>query len=247
MNMDPDTAIGGARGAFPATRHSAVVRIASGEPDERTRAWETIVAAYWKPVYKYVRLRWRQSNEDAKDTVQAFFMRAMEKDYFRSFDPKRASFRTFVRTCVDGFVANERKAATAQKRAPAAPLLSLDFANAEPEMATLNVADPNSLEEYFRREWVRSVFELAVDRVRTRVQERAFRAWELYDLTDEGSRRRYADIAEELGATVTQVTNWLAAARREFRLAVLDHLHELTASDREFEAEAHALLGTPVR
>jgi hypothetical protein len=148
---------------------------------------------------------------------------------------------------VDGFVANERRAATAQKRAPAAPLLSLDFANAEPEMATLNVADPNSLEEYFRREWIRSVFELAVDRVRARVQERAFRAWELYDLTDENSRLRYADIAAELGATVAQVTNWLAAARREFRSAVIDHLHELTASDREFEAEAHALLGTPIR
>ena len=42
---------------------------------------------------------------------------------------------------------------------------------------------------------------------------------------------------------MTQVTNFLAFARREFRRIVLEKLREITASDREFREEASALLG----
>jgi hypothetical protein len=46
-----------------------------------------------------------------------------------------------------------------------------------------------------------------------------------------------------MGLPVTQVTNHLYWARREFRAAVLLVLREITASEAEFRAEARALLG----
>jgi hypothetical protein len=41
----------------------------------------------------------------------------------------------------------------------------------------------------------------------------------------------------------TQVTDFLAAARREFRRLVLERLRELTGSEREFREEARLVLG----
>ena len=48
----------------------------------------------------------------------------------------------------------------------------------------------------------------------------------------------------ELGIKVTDVTNYLAFARREFRRLLLEQLRELTSSDEEFEAESRTLLGS---
>ncbi len=50
-------------------------------------------------------------------------------------------------------------------------------------------------------------------------------------------------MARRLGVPITDVTNELAAARREFRRLVLDVLREQCASDEEFEAESKALTG----
>src|SRR5439155_26153422 len=61
-------------------------------------------------------------NEDAKDLTQAFFTRTLEKNSFERYDPAQARFRTYLRTCVDGFVANERKSAGRIKRGGAVQL-----------------------------------------------------------------------------------------------------------------------------
>src|SRR5258706_15713678 len=90
--------------AFPATRHSIVAAMRSPRADERRSAFDTLVTAYWKPVFKYMRLKWHAPPEDAADLTQGFFLRALEKDFFAGFDPSRARFRTYLRTCLDGFV-----------------------------------------------------------------------------------------------------------------------------------------------
>jgi hypothetical protein len=104
------------------------------------------------------------------------------------------------------------------------------------------------MEEYFHREWVRSVFGLAVEALRRRAGARgrgaAFEVFRRYDLEDaEGDRPTYAELGRALGMPVTQVTNHLSAMRREFRALVLDALREQCASEGEFRAEARALLG----
>ena len=61
-------------------------------------------------------------------------------------------------------------------------------------------------------------------------------------LEDPDSPPSYKDLAKELDLSVSNVTNYLAAARREFRRIVLEKLRELTATDEEFRREARALL-----
>jgi hypothetical protein len=104
----------------------------------------------------------------------------------------------------------------------------------------------------FYNEWVRGLFALAVSRLRERCEESGRRqqlaVFERYDLADPGheSRPTYAQIGADLGVPTTQVTNWLAAVRREFRAIVVDTLREICGNDDEFRAEARALLGIDV-
>ncbi len=55
--------------------------------------------------------------------------------------------------------------------------------------------------------------------------------------------RPTSEIAEALGLPVTQVTNFLAYARREFRAIVLERLREISGTEAEFRLEAMELLG----
>jgi RNA polymerase sigma factor (sigma-70 family) len=234
--------------AFPVTRHSIVAAIRSDQAEVRRSAFDALVGAYWKPVFKYVRLKWHASPEDAADLTQAFFLRAFEKDFFAAFDPKRAKFRTFLRTCLDAFVANARKADGRLKRGGAVTLVSIDVGQAERELVAQG---PNLVEDfdaYFHREWLRSLFAAAAARLREACAERGrparFAVFEQYDLAgDDRERPTYGELAQRLGLSAADVTNELAAARREFRRFVLEALREQCATDEEFEAESRALAG----
>jgi DNA-directed RNA polymerase specialized sigma24 family protein len=68
--------------------------------------------------------------------------------------------------------------------------------------------------------------------------------FERYDLEDADERRlSYEQLAREFGLSVTDVTNHLAFARREFRRIALEKLREMTATEEEFRREASALFG----
>jgi RNA polymerase sigma factor (sigma-70 family) len=249
MVMDPDTDIGGPLHRFPVTNHSAIIGARSDDQLTRRRAFDTILASYWKPAYKYIRFKWQADNEDAKDLTQGFFANAFEKNHFASYDATKASFQTFLRTCLDGFVANERKAGSRLKRGGDMDHYQLDFAAAETELAAHASTDLNP-EDYFHREWVRWMFTLAVDALRQRCDESGrnvhFQLFERYDLRDDANVS-YASLAEEFGLDTATVNNYLAAVRRDFRRVVLEKLREITATDEEFRTEARSLLGVDVK
>jgi DNA-directed RNA polymerase specialized sigma24 family protein len=225
-----------------------IAAVRSGDPDTTRAGFETLVAVYWKPVYKYLRVKWNASSDDAQDTTQDFFARALEKRFFDAYDPGKGRFRTFLRVCLDRFVANERKAAGRLKRGGAHVLVPLDFATAEGELRQHEVAGPVDLDEYFHREWIRSLLALAVDDLRDELTRDGkllqFRVFERYDLEDPPSRSgtTYASLAREMGIAPTDVTNYLFAVRRAFRRLLLERLKRICGDGDEFEAEARQLL-----
>lgn len=232
------------RAPFPVTRLSLLEAVR--QPDLGEAAFAALAETYWEPVYSYLRLRWRETPEEAEDLVQSFFARVLEKSVFAAYDPEKARFRTFLRLCLDRFVINERAAAMRHKRGGALPL--------EPRYRAQEVAvavsalEPDP-EECFHREWLRALFAEAIGRLQTLCAEEPrrvrFKLFERYDLLSGESaiRPSYADLAAEFGLPVTQVTNHLAWARRELRHLVLDVLRERTVSEREFRDEARRALG----
>src|SRR5437867_620973 len=223
---------------FPTTRRSVVQALGSEDAGERTRAFGTLVAIYWKPLYKLARLSLHRSPEDAEDLTQAFFTRVYERESLVNFDPHEAAFRTYLRMLIERYAANESKAALRIKRGGGSAVL--DCEKAEDELASLTASA--SPEAVFYRDWVSSVFALAISRLRQSVSDEQFAIFDAYDLSDD-SAISYRDLGLQFGLPETTVTNHLSAVRRKFRQAVLETLRDATASDDEFRAEARALLG----
>ena len=253
FRSDPDTQIGGHRQKFPPTSHSAIIAARSEDHEIRQRGFDTILKNYWKPVYKYIRVKWHSTNEDAKDLTQGFFVDAFEKNHFASYDARKASFQTFLRTCLDGFIANQRKSESRLKRGGKLNHVSLDFVSAEEEISLQSSAEALSAEDFFYQEWVRNLFSSSVDTLRKRLESSGramnFQLFEKYDLADAeaGTKPSYASLAYDFAVDTNTVNNRLSAARREFRNVVLETLREITATDEEFRNEARALLGIELK
>lgn len=223
---------------FPTTRRSIVLALASDDGEERTRAFGTLVALYWKPLYKFARIAWRRTREDAEDLTQSFFARALEKEALSAYDASKASFRTFLRLLFERFALNEAKASQRLKRGGGE--LHLDFETVEAELARETSSE--TPEELFHREWTRSVFALAVERLQSTAAPLDFAIFEAYDLRGDDAVS-YRELAARHAVAESTVTNRLAAMRRQLRRIVLDALREATATEHEFQKEARALLG----
>jgi RNA polymerase sigma factor (sigma-70 family) len=236
---------------FPATRWSVLDAARGNDAAERARAMDTLCAVYWKPVYKYIRLRWNRPPEDAQDLTQGFFIQTLERGLLEKYDPAKSRLRTYLRVCADSFVLNEAKAAGRLKRGGNISHVALDFASAEEELSgsTIDPAaipSPESLEEFFEKEWIRHMFELAVADLRTRCESNGkaknFELFERYDLAGDDAIS-YDQLAREYGIPATDVTNVLAWARREFRRIALERLREVCGTEAEFQREARTVFG----
>jgi RNA polymerase sigma factor (sigma-70 family) len=234
---------------FPATRHSVIERLRDTNPEARTLAFGDLVEGYWKPVYKHLRVTWQLDSEDARDLTQGFFTDAFQKAWLEKFEPDKARFRTFVRVCADRFIMNARQTASRQKRGGHLRIVSLDFDGAEREILARQGAESTGPDEYFHQEFVRALFERALDAVRAELETSGRRLhytlFERYDLAPvEGVS--YAQLAEEFQLTTTQVTNYLAQVRRAFRTRALEALRGLCGSESEYQREARELFGVDV-
>lgn len=238
----------GADDRFPSTRPSLLLAIRSDDPVIVAKSLQAVAAAYWKPIYKYLRVKCRKPAEDAADLTQAFFASALEKKTFGAYEPAKGRFRPWLKTCVDHFVANDDRNRRAAKRGGGAMPLNLDFHPVEAELGRSDFAAGLSFDDYFHAEWARHLLSRAVEACRAECEAQGksqhFCIFERYDLADdEAGRPSYAQIAEELGISTTEVYNRLSYARRELRRIVLADLRNIVATDEELRTEALALLG----
>jgi len=210
---------------------------------------ETLAATYWKPVYRYLRVARGFGHDDAEDLTQDFFVHAIAKDTLAGYDPTRARFRTFLRVCLDRFAANARKAAGRLKRGGGLVGLSLDFEGLERSLAAGAADGAGDPEAFFRREWIRALFEGALDQVtatcRAEGKTTQLAVFMAYDIEPHGDAGRptYGALAKRFNLPVTQVTNYLALVRRLFRRAALERLQMGCATAEEFAIEAREIFG----
>jgi len=225
--LDSDTAIGGTHDHFPSTQVSLLEATAAGMASE---AMDRVIALYWKPVYRFIRLKFRKNNEDAKDLTQGFFAAALQRDFFARFDPVKAPFRTYLRMAVERFAANDYAAANRLKRGgdiQFEPVGDQAAATASPEQA-------------FEREWQHQLFSLALDDLRAHCddcgKQLQFLLFQAYDLAD-AERPSYAELALRHAIPETSVTNYLAWARRMLREFVTERLRGTTSGAQELRVE----------
>lgn len=245
-----DTGIGGSARSFPQTPVSAIVAVRKGSVADKARAFAAISRAYWKPVYMHVRLGWRKSNEDAKDLTQGFFANALERDLFARYESERSKFRTYVRVCLESYLSNANASAMAKKRGGDSTLLPFDVELVDGELERAQrVAD--GPEAIFEIAWAQGIFHTAVAELRAELLNEGkgtvfevFKSYELDPMFEQtATRPTYAELAKIYGIRDTDVTNYLASARRRLRKAAIAALRVLTSNEEELREEAMVVLG----
>jgi RNA polymerase sigma-70 factor (ECF subfamily) len=111
--------------AFETTHWSVVLRAGQGQEPQAQAALEKLCAAYWYPLYAFVRKRGHPPPE-AEDLVQGFFARLLTKKFLGSLRPEGGKFRSYLLTALKHFLANEWDRQQAQKRGGGKVLVSID-------------------------------------------------------------------------------------------------------------------------
>ncbi len=198
----------------------------------------------------HTRLRWRRSNEDAKDLTQGFFANALERDLFSRYDASRAKFRTYVRMCLESYLSNANSFSNAKKRggdAVGVPF-DLDLVEHELQLTQKAIGDPDAI---FETAWAQGIFRTATEALRSELlgegKSTVYEVFKRYELDpmfeSDAQQPTYAELAQTFSIRTTDVTNYLASARRRLRKAVIASLRALTSTEEELREEATLVLG----
>jgi len=229
---EKDTAIQAGGSRFPATAWSLLSRLRDPKDPRVQEYLNRMMQMYWRPIYKYVRISWKRSNEDAKDLTQAFFIHLLEGDLLARADPERGNFRKLLMAALRNFLANELRAGHAQKRGGGRVIVSLDAAGEEG-----SGSDPQDPKEAFESQWAKELLERAIDKLSNTVRGPVFTAFRRFHLEDAAVR----DIAKELKATEAQVGHFLQDSRTVLRRLVMDEIREYVTDETEIARELDEL------
>ncbi|HEX7900620.1 MAG TPA: sigma-70 family RNA polymerase sigma factor [Planctomycetota bacterium] len=232
MGADQDTAGPGGPAQFPATAWSLVERLRDPKAPEVRAYLDRMIRMYWRPVFRFVRVSWKRSDEDAKDLTQAFFIHLLEGKVFAHADPERGNFRKLLLASLRNFLSNEARAAAAAKRGGGRRVVSLDD-NADPA-GSEDPADPQAL---FETQWARAMLDRAMHALRSGSRPEVYAAFEKFHLQDVPVNR----IAAELGVSVSQVGHFLHDARAALRRFVTDEIRQYVRDEEEIGRELELL------
>jgi RNA polymerase sigma-70 factor (ECF subfamily) len=239
LAVPDDTAIGGVAREFPITRWS-IVLAARTSREARRQALETLIDAYWKPLYFYLR-RKGANVETAKDTVQGFFAHLLESDFAKRLDPGKGSLRAYLRMALDNYSRNLHEAELARKRGGGARALPLDVVEVERELAEA-VDDPGRA---YGRAWALAILERALARLEDELARGARPvAFSLVKpfFEPEGEPPAYSEAAKNLGLSVPALKSFLHRTRLRYRALVKEEVRETVVAPAESEGELAQLL-----
>ena len=163
----PEANSGSPGGSLFATTHWSLVLAAKDRASPQSQeALAALCAAYWYPLYAYVRRRGHDAHQ-AQDLTQEFFARLLEKDYLQVVDREKGKFRSFLLAALQHFLSNEYDRAKARKRGGGGgrPALAIDFAAAEGRYA-LEPAHSLTPEKLFERRWALTLLDGVLARLR---------------------------------------------------------------------------------
>lgn len=229
-------------GQFATTRWSVVVAAGQSPSADAHQSLAALCEAYWYPLYAFVR-RSGYSVEDAQDLTQAFFVELLEKGRLRAADPRRGKFRTFLLAAMKNFLANQWRAASAQKRGGAKGPLSLDFDDVERRYSR----EPGhnlTAEKIYDRRWAMALLEGVLGTL-AREQAAAGKG-DLFEglkgfLGGDKNRVPYREIADRLAVTEGAVKVAVHRLRRRYRELLRSAIANTVSSPDEVEDELRAL------
>ena len=216
------------------------------DPDQQQAVLSDLTAAYWKPVYCYLRRR-GYNNEDAKDLTQGFFQEiVMGRHLIEQADATKGRFRTLLLTALDRYVISIHRRQTASKRRPSRQVsLPEDAADALPI-----VAKDMGPEETFAYAWACDLLQEVLAEVQARcTQDDKQVHWQLFHLRvvepllTGQQAPSLSQLCEEFDVpTTVKAENMIVTVKRRFQTAMRDRVRQYVASEDAVDQEIRDLM-----
>ena len=241
----PDSQVDSGASRFHTTMWSVVLGAqAADDPEMRKRCLAVLCKNYWKPIYYYLRRR-GQPHDDALDLTQEYFATFLEKNFVAGADRERGRFRTFVLVTVNRFISKQ----LARRHRHGYNMISVNMPVGEDGLGELVLPELTSgetAEDDFNRRWALSLIETTLEKMRVfcgdgrkRSYYEAFRMF--LESMGETRSASYREIGAALGASETDVTNFLHRGRNIFQKLLRDEIRQSVSTEPEIDEEIEAL------
>lgn len=228
---------------FQSTHWSLVAAAADPRAEGARTALAELCAAYWYPLYAFLRRRGHGPDE-AEDLTQGFFAELLDHGYLATADRERGKFRTFLLTAASRYAGKEQARATAQKRGGGQTVLALDFQEGENRYLR-EPADHWTAQRLFDRRWALTLLDRTLAELRREFAAAGkavqFDELKIY-LTGESGAPPLAAAAARLGLTEGAVKIAVHRLRERYRDRLRREVAQTVSSADEIRDEMHLLL-----
>ncbi len=230
--------------AFHATRWTLVMQ-ARGDSHESRTALSELCAAYWNPVFHFLRREGRNDDE-SRELAQEFFTRLLSGGGIENADPEKGRFRSYLLGALKHFLADRRRSEGREKRGGGAVIESIESAGTETSPG-LQIPDPTGTipDAYFDREWALSVMDRALKAVQATFaesgKEKQFEILKPWLIGDTENLPQTA-AATELGMTTGAIKVAIHRLRKGFRDAIQAEIAQTVTTPEEIAEELRYLI-----
>jgi RNA polymerase sigma-70 factor (ECF subfamily) len=240
--VTPDKTAAGLSRRFPTTSWS-LISAAGRDSAESADALGALCAAYWTPVYAFIR-RKGYTREESEDLSQAFFTRVLEHRTLAEARRERGKFRSFLLASVTNFLANEWDRSRTQKRGGDSIALSFDFDTGE-ERYHREPYHELTPEALFERQWAMALLDRVLGRQREEYVRRGnathFDLLKVF-LTGDHGRGENHELAAQLEMSGAAIRTAVHRLRRRYAELLREEIAATVADGDEVEAEIRFLL-----
>jgi RNA polymerase sigma factor (sigma-70 family) len=224
---------------FPVTCWSLILQ-ASSSPSAATReALEELCRAYWPPLYAYLR-RSGHDPDAAKDVVQGYLARLIEREDLEAVGPDKGRFRSYLLAGLRNFSISEVRREHAQKRGGGAEVVSINAEEAESGCGLLLDREMTP-DQAFDQRWAETILQHAIEALRQEYIARGKR--ELFEALKPSLTGGAAEDRAALGRELAMTPGAVAVAVHRLRL----RLRELVRLEVAQTVESVAMIDEEMR
>jgi RNA polymerase sigma-70 factor (ECF subfamily) len=228
---------------FVTTRWTRVLE-ARGDSTEAKAALGDLCAAYYAPVFAFIR-RNAPDEDSARDLTQEFFARLLARGGIAAADPQRGRFRSFLLGAVKHFLADMRDHDRRLKRGAGRPIESLDAQTGTSpglQAPDLRAAAPD---REFDHQWALTLLDLSLaalaQEYKAAGKSRQFEALKPW-LTGDSEKMSHADAARQLDMNQGAVKVAVHRLRRRLRDAIKNEISHTVKDRADIDREMRDLL-----
>lgn len=219
---------------------------ARGDSPQARVALSELCAAYWKPVFHFLRHE-GHPDETAKELSQEFFARVLEGRSLTCVDPARGRFRSFLLGALKHFLADARDRENCLKRGGGVRVESLDVEPVSDTGTGFEIADPRTPvpDSAFDRAWALETMDRVFQTLRAEFETdgrlalfECLKPW----LVGENSTLSQSAAAHLLGLSEGAVKVAIHRLRKRFRELIRFEVAQTVPADSEISAEIRYLV-----